>query len=173
MTNPPFLYSSATFVYNVAGLKQVDPQGVSLLPLPRYAPSPPPTNNRRSFQSLSPLLPAQSNSQYNRARQYCETDASDEKIQRTRLQYDKIRWDWEAFRSGEHGTYLVQSVAALLARLIWKNRQRGGRQNEELQNCKLRSMKGFYEYEADPYSKGFPSPLCCCIGGDIFGGSYC
>ena len=115
---PTIFIFFSNFCLQRCWLKQVDPQGVSLLPLPRYAPSPPPTNNRRSFQSLSPLLPAQSNSQYNRARQYCETDASDEKIQRTRLQYDKIRWDWEAFRSGEHGTYLVQSVAALLARLI-------------------------------------------------------
>ena len=68
-----------------------------------------PTNNRRSFQSLSALLPAQS--VHNRAQQrHCESDASDEKIQKTSLlQYDKIRWDWEAFRSASTALSLCRA----------------------------------------------------------------
>ena len=62
------------------------------------ATAPPTTNNHRSFQTLSPTLPADTLEAGRTVRVMHQM----KKIQKTRLQYAKIRW--EAFRSGEHGT---------------------------------------------------------------------
>ena len=62
------------------------------------ATAPPTTNNHRSFQNLSPTLPADTLEAGRTVRVMHQM----KKIQKTRLQYAKIRW--EAFRSGEHGT---------------------------------------------------------------------
>ena len=101
-----------TFVSNVAGLKQVDPQRVSLLPLPRYAPPPRRqiiADHFRAFRHCCQHNPC--TMVHNRAQQrHCESDASDEKIQKTSLlQYDKIRWDWEAFRSASTALSLCRA----------------------------------------------------------------
>ena len=93
-----------------------------------------PTNNRRSFQSLSALLPAQPDTQCAAQQRHCESDASDEKIQKV-VRCNTIKYDGIGRLSGVASTALSLCRAwhppLLPARLICPLKEQAKRRVQE------------------------------------------